>query len=239
MSSTIRRPAPSVRNWKSRILGGGMLDVTASELPASRLCGDISDVVQTGEDSLLIAAGDASGHGTAAGMLIVDVRRLLQMMAASRYAPGEMLGHINRHVMRRFPSSRFVTLTLVAIDLYSGAVTFASAGQPSYRIDASGQTEILDSDNAPVGIVDEEVFSTQPLDPLSDGDSLVLMSDGFREALNPAGQMYGEARLLEQLSLGQSDPALGLIDRLHADVELHKEGCEDHDDMTIVVVRAS
>jgi len=237
MTSLATRPAPSVRTWNARLLDGRRIDTVASELPVNRVCGDISDVFNGGENTQLIAMGDASGHGVAAAMLIVDVRRLLSMMSGSSYPPGEMLSRVNRHVMQRFPTSRFVTLTLLQIDLRTGEMSFASAGQPFYRLGADGTTTICDSDNAPVGILDDEVFPTIPLPPLEPGESLILISDGFREALNNDGQMYGEPRLFEQFAAGRELPALSLIERLHVDVDLYKDGNTDHDDMTVVIVR--
>jgi serine phosphatase RsbU (regulator of sigma subunit) len=221
------------------MLNGGSIEIVASELPANRVCGDISDVLQPDENTLLIAMGDASGHGVAAGMLIVDVRRLISMMSGAGYPPGEMMGRVNKYVMQRFPGSRFVTLSIVQIDLRTGAMSFASGGQPFYRVHADGRTSTCDSDNAPIGILDDEVFPTIPLASLEPGESLVLISDGFREALNNEGQMYGEPRQFAQFALGHSDPPGVFIDRLFADVDLYKNGNTDHDDMTVVLVRKS
>jgi serine phosphatase RsbU (regulator of sigma subunit) len=237
MAHVSTRPAPKVRSWKPRLLKGGSLEIIASELPANRVCGDISDVFQANEHSMLIAMGDASGHGVAAGMLIVDVRRLLAMMASSGYSPGDMIGKVNQHVMKRFPSSRFVTLSLVEVDLASGRMNFASAGQPFYRLNAAGETIKCDSDNAPIGVIDDEVFPTLPLEPLAAGDSLILISDGFREALNNEDLMYGEPRMYEQFAAGRAEPSSQLIDRLYADVDQYKNGNTEHDDMTVVLVR--
>ena len=237
MTTIGTRPSPQLRTWKPRFLTGGAIEIIASELPANRVSGDISDVFQAGEHSLLIVMGDASGHGVAAGMLIVDVRRLLSMMAGSGYQPGEMLTRVNQHVMKRFPTSRFVTLSLIQLDLATGSLAFASAGQPFYRQNLDGTTTKCDSDNAPIGVLDDEVFPTLPLDPLVPGESLILISDGFREALNNDSQMYGEPRLFEQFAAGHSEPATSFIDRLYADVDLYKDGNTDHDDMTVVLVR--
>ncbi len=238
MSSVASRPAPKLRTWKPRMLSGAAIDIVASELPANRVCGDISDVFQASEHSLLIAMGDASGHGVAAGMLIVDVRRLLSMMAGSGYPPGEMLTRVNQHVLRRFPTSRFVTLSLVQIDLASGNLLFASAGQPFYRLNVDGATTTCDSDNPTIGIIDDEVFPTLPLAPIAAGESMILISDGFREALNNDGLMYGEPRLFAQFAAGRAEPATPFIDRLYSDVDLYKDGNTDHDDMTVVLIRS-
>jgi sigma-B regulation protein RsbU (phosphoserine phosphatase) len=239
MSTAVSRPAPQARTWKPRLLNGSAIEIVATELPANRVCGDISDVFQPAEQSLLIAMGDASGHGVAAGMLIVDVRRLLSMMAGSGFAAGDMMGRVNRYVMQRFPGSRFVTLSLVQIDLETGSMCFATAGQPFYRLHVDGTTSKCDSDNAPIGILDDEVFPTHALDPLQPGESLILISDGFREALNNEGLMYGEDRMYAQFAAGRGEPPTPFIERLYADVDLYKEGNTDHDDMTVMLVRTS
>ncbi len=238
MSHPTTRSAPKVRSWNHRLGTGNTLEIVASELPSSRVCGDISDVFHAGETSILIGMGDASGHGVAAGMLIVDVRRLLQMMQGSDFSAGEMLTRVNRHICQRYPGSRFVTLTLLVVNQTTGALSFASGGQPFYRLQASGETISCDSDNAPIGILDDEVFPTIELPALEAGESIILISDGFREALNNEGAMYGEPRLFEQFAAGRAEPARVLMDRLHHDVDLHKNGNEDHDDMTVMIVRS-
>ncbi len=118
-------------------------------------------------------------------------------------------------------------------------MTFYSAGQPFYRLHADGATAKCDSDNAPIGILDDEVFPTHSLDPLQPGESLILISDGFREALNNEGQMYGEPRMYAQFAAGREEPANTFVDRLFADVDLYKDGNTDHDDMTVMLVRPS
>jgi sigma-B regulation protein RsbU (phosphoserine phosphatase) len=70
------------------------------------------------------------------------------------------------------------------------------------------------------------------------GESLVLVSDGVPEAMNPAGEMFGRARLGRLLA---TMPAgMGAEERVKAlsdDVRRFAAGADMADDVTILVVR--
>jgi sigma-B regulation protein RsbU (phosphoserine phosphatase) len=217
--------------------GGLELEIVGTENPAGKVSGDLFDIVETGGNSACLAMGDACGHGVAAGMLVVDVRRLLAMMATSGRTPGQMLTDVNRNVMRRFPTCRFVTLTLLAIDGENHAIRYATAGQPFYRVHADGRVVSCDSDNSPIGIFEDEQFQTIDVGALQGGELLVLISDGFREALNADRKMYGEERLLERMTALRECDSEQIIEGLFADVEEFQAGNTDHDDMTVVIAR--
>jgi sigma-B regulation protein RsbU (phosphoserine phosphatase) len=159
------------------------------------------------------------------------------MMLPTNDDPGAMISEINRFVMKRFPTCRFVTLTLLAVDNRTLEMRFATAGQPFYRMIATGEFATCDSDNGPVGIFDDDKFATAQAEPLRPGELLLLTSDGFREAINPERAMYGEERLFSCVRTHQAEPSRRIIESLFADVEQFQAGSEDHDDMTAIVVR--
>lgn len=213
------------------------LEVVATENPAGKVSGDLFEILETGGAPTCIAMGDACGHGVAAGMLVVDVRRLLAMMARSGRTTGQMLTDVNRNVMRRFPTCRFVTLTLLAVDRESRGIQYATAGQPFYRVHSDGTVTTCDSDNGPIGIFDDEQFPAIEAETLQPGELLILISDGFREALNADRKMYGEERLLERICSSRESESAQIIEGLFNDVEDFQAGNTDHDDMTVVIVR--
>ena len=70
------------------------------------------------------------------------------------------------------------------------------------------------------------------------GDMLVLVTDGFTEAANPAsGEMYGVERLTRFLMANRSTPGEALLERLAADVATFTGGAAQADDMTAVMIR--
>jgi serine phosphatase RsbU (regulator of sigma subunit) len=70
------------------------------------------------------------------------------------------------------------------------------------------------------------------------GDMLCLMTDGVVEAMNPAGALYGRARL-EAVLLGRGADATpaDVCEAIRQDVARFTAGAEPADDVAILVVR--
>ena len=71
---------------------------------------------------------------------------------------------------------------------------------------------------------------------LEPGQALVVASDGITESFNPAGDMFGEPRLVETLAARASDPPDETIAALRRAVEEWQGKEEAQDDQTVVVV---
>jgi sigma-B regulation protein RsbU (phosphoserine phosphatase) len=72
---------------------------------------------------------------------------------------------------------------------------------------------------------------------LEEGDILVLFTDGITEAMNAAGEEWGEERLTQVIGANRALPARELIDRItHASDEF-AAGAAQYDDMTLITAR--
>ena len=72
---------------------------------------------------------------------------------------------------------------------------------------------------------------------MAPGDLLVLISDGVTDAVNPAGDMYGEPRFLESLRKHAVEPVADCARNIHADVFEFNAGAQIHDDITLLAIR--
>ena len=63
---------------------------------------------------------------------------------------------------------------------------------------------ILESQGFPIGLADDAYEERSVR--LAAGDRLYLYSDGVPEAMDPAGEQFGDARLLEAIGRGRSEP---------------------------------
>jgi sigma-B regulation protein RsbU (phosphoserine phosphatase) len=70
------------------------------------------------------------------------------------------------------------------------------------------------------------------------GDVLVAYTDGVSEAMNAAMEEWGEERFMETVAPNRAVPARVLIDRLMAGADSFVAGAPQHDDMTLLIVRA-
>lgn len=94
--------------------------------------GDYYDVIPTGDDSLLCAIGDVSGHGVPAALMMASARGVLRSHAslASVDLPAA-LHAVDRHVARDMPMGNFMTMLVATLSpLASGGfrLSYVSAG---------------------------------------------------------------------------------------------------------------
>jgi sigma-B regulation protein RsbU (phosphoserine phosphatase) len=77
--------------------------------------------------------------------------------------------------------------------------------------------------------------------PLESGDVLVLLTDGFTDAMNPQRELFGQERLqriLERPDLANRS-AQEILDAFVAEARRFAADTPQHDDMTMVVVRVT
>jgi sigma-B regulation protein RsbU (phosphoserine phosphatase) len=73
---------------------------------------------------------------------------------------------------------------------------------------------------------------------LAAGDILVAYTDGISEAMNAADEEWGEERLIDAVRSDGAASAGALIDQLMTSADRFVAGAPQHDDMTLLVVRA-
>jgi sigma-B regulation protein RsbU (phosphoserine phosphatase) len=78
----------------------------------------------------------------------------------------------------------------------------------------------------------EEGFVT-----LGRGDVLVTFTDGISEAMNSREEEFEERRLIDVLEAHEARTAAGLISEVLESVDRFTAGAQQHDDMTLVVLR--
>ena len=71
---------------------------------------------------------------------------------------------------------------------------------------------------------------------LQPGDVLVVFSDGVSEALNPLGEQFEDARILETLTETTAGNAQERLQALFASVRAFTAGAPQNDDVTVLVV---
>ena len=87
-----------------------------------------------------------------------------------------------------------------------------------------------------LGLFPQATYEQETL-TLEPGDLLVLFSDGVTEALDPAGEEFGEDRLLACLDANRHSRTPEVLERLLASVSGFTAGAPQHDDVTALVLR--
>src|SRR3712207_341216 len=90
-------------------------------------------VVLRGEYLLDHAAGDATGKGVPAALVMSTTCGMLQLAAQSSESssPGEVLEQVNETLLARIPPNMFVTCFYAILDPKSATLSYANAGHRS------------------------------------------------------------------------------------------------------------
>ena len=225
------------------------LAVTAMCRPAREVGGDYYDFMTLGEHRLGVIVADVSGKGTSAAFYMAELKGLILSLSQIYQSPKRLLMEVNRILSANLLDNRtFITMIYAVVDLEARTLTYVRAGHtPLIYVPADGhaarRSQVLTPDGLVVGLqLDgiEEKFAAlleERTLPIAAGDLLVLYTDGITEAMNEESDLFGEerlSRLLEEHAHLSSDE---LRDRILGDVEAFVGGAEQHDDMTLVLLR--
>jgi len=169
------------------------LTVESEYRPAREVGGDFFQIVPHPTDgSLLIVAGDVTGKGLKAGMLVALLVGAVRSTAETNPDPAEILAALNRRLLGR--SDAQATCLALRIDA-DGRVTLANAGHMAPYLNG----EPLPMEGAlPLGMIAGAESSVMHFQ-LKQGDRLMLMSDGVPEATDSNGHLFGFERVNELL----------------------------------------
>jgi phosphoserine phosphatase RsbU/P len=185
---------------------------------------------------LLAMIGDVSGHGLGAALYTTMAHAVVQQQLRCRTHIEPSFEALNEALFHT-QSGRFMTAALVDIDPQLN-LCYVSAGHNPLLWIHQGEVRWLPSGGMPLGIVPVGVFPPPAPSLMSPGDLLILYTDGFTEAVNPAGELYGEERLAVIARKGWearlAPDAMMLL--ITADVDEWSCGKPHEDDLTMVVI---
>jgi serine phosphatase RsbU (regulator of sigma subunit) len=199
--------------------------------------GDYHDYIELPNGHLAIIVADVSGKGISAALLTAKLSAEIRFCLVTEPDPAAAVTKLNHVFCQGGWEDRFVTMILLVLDPASGDVVVLNAGHMPPLLRFSGQkVEMPGSDKAglPIGVVEDCEYKAYHMQ-LAPGDSMAAFTDGFSEAMNVDGDLYG----IEQLKARFADPVSNLADlgrHILEDVKRHVAGHPQSDDMCLVCV---
>ena len=202
---------------------------------ANEIGGDYYGFLRLSDGRLVVAMADASGHGMAAGLLMVIAHTSLRLASELDPRPEAAVAVLNRALCDTGGPRAFLTLFYGVLDPASGRLDYACAGHPFPLLRRAGGTlEELGTGSLPLGLRRDLAIRTYST-TVAPGDLLVLYSDGLPEGVvSASGDTFGFERVRDQVAAGGS--ARAVHDRVMAAFDAFMGGEAQQDDLSLVVV---
>ena len=214
---------------------GSFYDASGTSIACRAIGGDFFEYIDLPDGSFGFALGDVSGKGPPAALLTAMLQGMFSTQAFAPVEPAVMLTRVNRALLARGIENRFATI-FFAILRADGRMTYCNAGQnPPLLFSASGVRK-LETGGMIVGLFPQASYEQEEVQ-LNAGDLLAIYSDGVSEALNPAGDEYGEPRVQDTISPNWLEPSDAVLQSLLESVRGFAQGAPQSDDVTALVVR--
>lgn len=211
------------------------LDVAFEMRPATEVGGDYYDYNLTEDDQLTIAVGDATGHGMNAGLVVSAVKSLFKT-SPPEMGNLETLERISQGIKSMNLKRLYMAMTLATLN--GNKLTLAGAGMPPaliYQADEDLVEEILLEGMPLGGFIGAE--RQEARFDLQSGDTILLMSDGLPEMLNPENEMLDYPKTKELFEEVADQPPKVIIDHLFKAGTSWADGAPQADDVTLVVIK--
>ena len=152
----------------------------------------------------------------------------------------EMIQHINGLVYEASAASRYATFFYAQYDPITRKLKYVNAGHnpPVLRRTKGEGFEFLrlEEGGTVIGMFPASPYKEAEIE-LHAGDVLVAFTDGISEAMNHSEEEFDEERLVEAIRHCPDRSAANISSHILEKVDAFTAGADQHDDMTIVVVR--
>jgi serine phosphatase RsbU (regulator of sigma subunit) len=243
----------AAREIQQKLLPAGPLRVTGLALsafcePAREVAGDYYDFLPITDSILGLLIADVAGKGLAAGLYMAQLKVIVQSLARLHHEPKEFLIAVNKVVSANLDGKSFITMSYGVIDVERREMTFARAGHcplihvPANQPAGMRKARLLVPDGLVVGLnIDdgtlfESILQEQTIS-LAPGDLIVWFTDGISETMNEAFDCFGEHRLAQVVEQYAHLPFDQLRSYILAELRAFAGGADQHDDMTMILMK--
>lgn len=149
--------------------------------------GDYYDFSDDGKGGYVAALGDATGHGTRAGIIVSAVKSYFQILACQQPL-AEVLRQTSRGLKKMNVPQAYMGLSL--LEFKDHTFRYASAGMPPLLIyrQKTGKLESLQVNSMFLGTHIKKPYQEFKV-TIDSGDIAIMLSDGFTETMNPENEI--------------------------------------------------
>jgi phosphoserine phosphatase RsbU/P len=218
------------------------IDYSGACRPALGVGGDYYDFLALPGGQLGIAIGDVSGKGIAAALTMASLQASLRGEATRMTDDlAALVSNVNHLVYEASSANRYATFFYAQYNPTSRQLSYVNAGHNPpmlfHRSNAKWQVSRLETGGTVVGLLESFPYD-QGVVTIAPDDIFIAFTDGISEAMNNADEEWGEERMMEAIYNCASLKPSEMIARIMRAADVFVDGAKQHDDMTLVVIRA-
>lgn len=207
-------------------------------LPKLHVSGDMAIFWDSAEASRYVMVGDVTGHGLSSAVAVMVIRSLFMEIVSSQHKLSlpRLVSTLNNRIYEILPDEMFFTAAFIKLAHDVEKIEIWNAAMPDVLIldTQHGSVKAFPSVFMPLGVSpmrEEDVALTESA--FSQNSLLYVLTDGFTDYYEAAGEVMNGDRLLDMLACcdDPNDLYQRLLDDFHQLVE-----DEVKDDVTVVEV---
>jgi PAS domain S-box-containing protein len=218
--------------------------------PCDELAGDILNIIFLDDDHIGAYVLDVCGHGIAAALLSVTVRRFLSPTGSPSsmvhrretpsspphaVSPAEVANRLNQRFAWDADRGQFFTLFYGVLNTKTGHFRYCSAGHPPpYRVGKGRPPSLLSGSGFPIGVGSRSYEECQT--DLEPGDRVLVYSDGATDAMNPNHDLFTDERLLDAFVDHADVPLEEALSGMMLRLDDWREDVPFHDDVSLLAL---
>jgi len=213
------------------------LEYAGACVQAHQVGGDYYDFLELGRGRLGLVVADISGKGIAAALMMANLQANIRSLSAIALGEPERLLHsVNQLFYKNTSDSSYATLFFAEYDDRRGRLRYSNCGHlAALLLRRGGKVERLESTCTVLGMFREWECAIEERH-IFYGDTLVFYTDGITEAFSPAGEEFGEQRLIETVQRHRELPVPDLIASVVAEVQKFSAK-KQYDDITLICAK--
>ncbi len=218
------------------------LDISAVCKPAYETGGDYYDFISLKDDQLAVTIGDVSGKGIQAAFFMTFIKGVIHAVCENFESTIEVMARANKLFKKNARKGIFISLIFGVVDVKRDRFTFSRAGHNPLLYFNSKEKKLYTytPEGIGLGITEDDTFRKHISELSIDfqkNDILILYTDGVVEATNNLNRFYGDNRLKKLIETYHETNAETLLSKIVEDLYTFGDGTNQHDDMTLVVIK--
>jgi len=204
-------------------------------IPAREVGGDFFNYLALSDDEVAILVGDVSGKGVPAAILMANLQAKLSARLPLDSDVVHLAETIDAELGSREPAASYLTLFIAVLNRKE--CHYVSAGHNTQiLLRRGGGIERLASTGRPLGLLPGGGYESRRL-AVTDGDVLLLFTDGLLDAENDRGESFGAERLEALVGSVVPRSVAQILAIVEEALRTHRGVVEAGDDATIVALR--